>query len=69
MIKIVCFDLDGKLLTDDKKILKENLEAIKKVKEAGIEIVICTGRQNIAAKKFNELIGNNKLFVIMELRF
>ena len=63
MIKIVCFDLDGTLLTDDKKILKENLEAIKKAKESGIEIVICTGRQNIAAKKFNELIGNNKYII------
>ena len=28
--KLICIDLDGTLLTDDKKITNENIEAIKK---------------------------------------
>ena len=63
MVKIICFDLDGTLLTDDKNILEENRNAIKRAKETGIEIVICTGRQNVAAKTFNEIIGPNKYMI------
>lgn len=63
MVKIICFDLDGTLLTDDKNILEENKNAIKRAKETGIEIVICTGRQNIAAKTFNDIIGPNKYMI------
>lgn len=63
MVKIICFDLDGTLLTDDKNILEENRNAIKRAKENGIEIVICTGRQNITAKTFNEIIGPNKYMI------
>ena len=63
MVKIICFDLDGTLLTDDKNILEENRNAIKRAKENGIEIVICTGRQNVAAKTFNEIIGPNKYMI------
>ena len=52
MKKIICFDLDGTLLTDEKKVLPENIDAIKRAKDAGMDIVICTGRQLNAAKQF-----------------
>ncbi|WP_291648199.1 Cof-type HAD-IIB family hydrolase [Clostridium sp.] len=42
--KLVCIDLDGTLLTDDKKITNENIEAIKKAINSGVNICIATGR-------------------------
>lgn len=57
MIKIICFDLDGTLLNSEKKVSDVNKAAIKKAADSGIEIVVCTGRQNRAARKFKELIG------------
>lgn len=43
-IKLIAFDIDGTLITDDGKVLKESKEIIKNLKEKGIEIVLCTGR-------------------------
>lgn len=44
MIKLCTIDLDGTLFDKDKNISIENIEAIKKAKENGCKIVICTGR-------------------------
>ncbi len=43
-IKLIAFDIDGTIITDDGKVLKETKEIIKNLKERGIEIVLCTGR-------------------------
>ncbi|MCF0147338.1 MAG: HAD family phosphatase [Clostridium sp.] len=42
--KLVCIDLDGTLLTDDKKITNENIETIKSAISSGVNICIATGR-------------------------
>ena len=42
--KILFTDLDETLLSSDKTISKENLEAIRKMTEAGHKFVISTGR-------------------------
>lgn len=44
MIKLIAIDLDGTLLTSDKKISQKNLEAIKYAQEKGVKVVIATGR-------------------------
>ena len=44
MIKVIALDLDGTLLTDDKKVTPENKKAIQLAKEQGVKIVLCTGR-------------------------
>lgn len=43
-IKLIAFDIDGTIITDDLKVLKETIEIIKKLKEKGRKIVLCTGR-------------------------
>lgn len=43
-IKLIAIDLDGTLLSSDRKLSEENKKAIKKAKEKGIQIVLCTGR-------------------------
>ncbi len=51
MIKIVGIDLDGTLLTDDKKICERNVETIRKAVQKGIKIVLCSGRSPDGMKK------------------
>ncbi|WP_161979540.1 Cof-type HAD-IIB family hydrolase [Streptococcus sp. S784/96/1] len=44
MIKLIAIDMDGTLLDHNKKIPEDNIIAIRKAAEAGIKVVICTGR-------------------------
>lgn len=55
-IKLIALDLDGTLLTSEKKISARNLAALKAAKEQGIKIVLTTGRPLKAMELFlNEL--------------
>ncbi|WP_167511380.1 Cof-type HAD-IIB family hydrolase [Pseudobutyrivibrio xylanivorans] len=49
--KLLAVDMDGTLFDDDKKISKENLEAITKLLDAGHVFAFDTGRPNNALKK------------------
>lgn len=44
MIKLIAIDLDGTLLTSDKTISDRNKQAIAAAKQAGVHVVLCTGR-------------------------
>ncbi len=44
MIKLICCDLDGTLLTDDKRITEINKNAINAFREKGGHFVLATGR-------------------------
>ncbi|KKI89130.1 phosphatase [Bacillus sp. SA1-12] len=57
MTKLIAIDLDGTLLTSKSKISPENLEAIKAARQAGIEIVIATGRAHFDVKALFENTG------------
>ena len=43
-IKLIALDLDGTLLTTDKRLTDENRAALQRAADLGIEIVPCTGR-------------------------
>lgn len=53
-IKLVAIDLDGTLLRSDHTISEENKEAIAKAKEAGVKVVITTGRPLKATELYLE---------------
>ena len=55
--KMICLDMDGTLLTSDKRISEKNKEYLKKIKDKGVKIAVCTGRLLISAKFFANLIG------------
>ena len=63
MKKIVFFDLDGTLLNEKKKIFSENKDAIKKARENGIEVVICSGRQQSQVRFYQEIAGASKYII------
>ncbi|GAB6092884.1 Cof-type HAD-IIB family hydrolase [Furfurilactobacillus curtus] len=44
MIKMIALDLDGTLLTSDKKISSRNERILKQLHQQGLKIVLCTGR-------------------------
>lgn len=52
MIKLIASDMDGTLIGNNRKISKENIEAIKIAKEKGVEFAIATGRSYEDVKPF-----------------
>ncbi|MTI69622.1 MAG: Cof-type HAD-IIB family hydrolase [Firmicutes bacterium] len=50
--KLIAIDLDGTLLTDNKKLLEENKRILNLLNDMSVEIVIATGRRYWAAKNF-----------------
>ncbi|GGF17738.1 phosphatase YwpJ [Halobacillus andaensis] len=43
-MKMIAIDLDGTLLNNESEISQENLEAIQRAQQEGVEIVVATGR-------------------------
>nr|WP_272508961.1 Cof-type HAD-IIB family hydrolase [Clostridium ganghwense] len=54
---MICLDMDGTLLNDDKIISERNKEAIKKAHDKGVKIAISTGRLFTSAKYYAEILG------------
>ena len=50
-IKIIAIDMDGTLLNSDGRVSPRNLAALKAAQDAGIEVVIATGRRHCYAMK------------------
>lgn len=55
--KLICIDMDGTLLNDKKTVNKENIEAVKKAHDKGVNIAVCTGRLFASARYFGEILG------------
>lgn len=54
--KLICMDMDGTLLNDQKIISKKNIEIIKKACEKGVKVAVCTGRIFTSAEYFADLL-------------
>lgn len=54
MIKLIALDLDGTLLSPDKTISEANKKALFRAKEAGVKIVLCTGRPLMGISRYVE---------------
>ncbi|SNR94690.1 hypothetical protein SAMN05446037_100220 [Anaerovirgula multivorans] len=55
--KLLATDMDGTLLMNNKVLSQENIEALKRAKNQGVEIVICTGRPYPNVKPYLEQLG------------
>ncbi|SHH28933.1 Cof-type HAD-IIB family hydrolase [Clostridium grantii] len=55
--KLICIDMDGTLLNDDKVISEENKLVLKEAHDKGVHISVCTGRLFTSARNFSEMIG------------
>lgn len=47
---LIALDLDGTLFGPDGKVSRANVEAVRAAREAGVEVVICTGRAMIESR-------------------
>ncbi len=54
--RVIALDLDGTLLTPRKTILPESLEALAKARQAGVKVVIVTGRHHCAVHPFYQAL-------------
>lgn len=52
MIKLIALDMDGTLLNSNHQITEEVKKAIRKAKEIGIKVVLCTGRPLIGVRPY-----------------
>ena len=55
--KIVFIDIDGTLVTDEKKVPEQNIHAIKKLKDKGIEVVLTSGRPYQSIEMYSNEVG------------
>lgn len=58
MYKMIALDVNGTLLTDQKELTNEVIEAIKKAHRAGVKIVLCTERSYDGIVKVVHDLGN-----------
>ena len=58
-IKLIALDLDGTLLTSDKKISERNLAALKAAQAKGVKVVLTTGRPLKAMDFFLHELGTD----------
>ena len=63
MYKAVFLDLDDTLLDKEKNISKENLEAIKYVKEKGGVVFIASGRSIEVTKKYKNIADTSRYII------
>lgn len=57
MIKLIAVDMDDTLLDKDKRISPANIAAIQQAANAGVKIVLCTGRILSGVKPYFEQLG------------
>lgn len=55
--KLLCLDLDGTLLTEDKKIKKQDVEALQKAVGQGIQVALITNRMPAATEPIVGMLG------------
>ena len=57
MIKLLALDMDGTLLNDKKELTQPQIDAIHQAVNAGVKLVLCTGRILQGVKPYFEQLG------------
>jgi Cof subfamily protein (haloacid dehalogenase superfamily) len=55
--KMIAMDMDGTLLTTEKEVTEYSKNVLKKAADAGVKLVVCTGRIYTSALVYAKLIG------------
>lgn len=62
-IQLVALDIDGTLIKEDMTIHSKHIEAINKLRQKGIKVVLSTGRSLPACKKYAEQLNLKDLII------
>lgn len=62
-IKLIALDLDGTALTPENDVSPATVEAVRRAREAGIHVVVSTGRICGEAREFAQKLGADDLMV------
>lgn len=54
--RLIALDLDGTLLTRQKRILPESLTALRQARDAGLQVMVVTGRHHVAIHPFYQAL-------------
>ena len=57
MIELICVDLDGTLLSNEKDISEKNIEILRLAKDKGIEVVLASGRRYGSIHPYTKILG------------
>ena len=57
MYKLIALDMDGTLLTSDKRISDKTKEALKKAEEKGVKVVLASGRPIDGLRRYLDELG------------
>lgn len=63
MYKAIFLDLDGTLLDNQKNISEENKIAIKKARDNGVYVCLCSGRQKDVIEEFQNIAKSSKYII------
>ena len=61
--KMIALDLDGTLLDGQRRISKANWLAVRRAREMGIPVVLCSGRYHAGVRLIAQLAGTDDLLV------
>ena len=64
MIRMIATDLDGTLLSIGSALPEENVRALQRAMEAGVQVVLCSGRMLEATLPIAQAIGVNAPMVL-----
>lgn len=64
MIRMIVTDLDGTLLAGGNNIPEENLTALRRAVDAGVQVVLCSGRMIESAMTIAQRVGANAPMVL-----
>ncbi len=61
---LLAIDLDGTLLGPDARVSSRNVEAVHAAREAGLDVIVCTGRGYIESRRILEAIGQTDAVIV-----
>ncbi|SIS40292.1 Cof-type HAD-IIB family hydrolase [Salimicrobium flavidum] len=62
-IKLIALDMDGTLLRNEFEISDENRRAVQRAKDAGIHVVVSTGRPIVKCREVIETLGESEYVI------
>jgi len=64
MYKLIACDIDGTLVTDDKKLTQKTIDTIRKISEQGVIFALSTGRPKANTNRVSDALGVDTPFIV-----